>query len=154
MSTQSQPIESHAAHRDRLLEHAREMIEAGDRLQASEKVWGAVVHALKVVADERGWPFHSHVDGLIIASWIAEQSARPDISNLYGAVSDLHQNFYVDEHPLDVIRDRLLGAERFLGLLREAHRTMPPDLQMPTNAGYRNRAARYGQGESLSEQTL
>ena len=130
------------------------MVEAGDRLQASEKAWGAAVHALKVIADERGWPFRSHVDGVMIASWIAEQTGKPDISNLYGAVSDLHQNFYVDEHPIAVIRDRLRGAEQLLALLRDAHGTMPADLEMPTNANYRNRVAKYAQDDALKEAAL
>ena len=54
------PIEPHAVHSERLLVHAREMIEKGDRLQASEKIWGAVVHAIKAVARERGWSFTKH----------------------------------------------------------------------------------------------
>ena len=137
-----------------MLAHAWRMVEAGDRLQASEKAWGAAVHALKVIADERGWPFRSHVDGVMIASYIAEQTGRPDISNLYGAVMDLHQNFYLDEHPLPVIRDRLRGAEQLLSLLRGAHRTMPVGLEMPTNAGYRNRVAKYAQDDALREAAL
>ena len=36
----STPIEAHAVHSRRLLEHAAEMIAQGDRIQASEKIWG------------------------------------------------------------------------------------------------------------------
>ena len=48
----TQPIESHEVHSARLLGHAREMLAKGDRLQASEKVWGAVAHGIKALAEE------------------------------------------------------------------------------------------------------
>ena len=51
MTLTQQPIESHDTHSRRLIRHAEEMLDAGDRLQASEKAWGAVAHRLKVVAD-------------------------------------------------------------------------------------------------------
>ena len=43
------PIESHLVHSRRLLAHAEEWLEKGDRLQASEKAWGAVAHYFKVI---------------------------------------------------------------------------------------------------------
>lgn len=49
------PIEDHAAHSARMLEHAAEMIERGERLQASEKMWGAVAQRLIAIARARGW---------------------------------------------------------------------------------------------------
>lgn len=64
------PITAHSLHRDRLFSHSKEMIESGDRLQACEKIWGAVAHALKVVADRRGWSYESHVDALVIAAHV------------------------------------------------------------------------------------
>ena len=62
MITLPPPIADHAAHSAALLVHAQEMIDKGDRLQASEKIWGAVAHKLKeirpearlVVAEARG----------------------------------------------------------------------------------------------------
>ena len=47
VNAQPKPIEDHAVHSDRLIRHAWEQLEQGDRLQASEKAWGAVAHALK-----------------------------------------------------------------------------------------------------------
>ena len=45
--TTTEPIESHAVHSQRMLDHAVEMIAQGDRLQASEKIWGAAAHRVK-----------------------------------------------------------------------------------------------------------
>ena len=41
VNAQPKPIEDHAVHSDRLIRHAWEQLEQGDRLQASEKAWGA-----------------------------------------------------------------------------------------------------------------
>jgi len=41
------PVETHIAHCRRPLEHAAELIAQGDRLQASEKLWGAAAHRIK-----------------------------------------------------------------------------------------------------------
>ena len=46
----------------RFIIHAREELEKGHRLQAGEKAWGAVVHPLKAIAEQRGWRRQSHRD--------------------------------------------------------------------------------------------
>ena len=63
------PIESHAVHSERLMRHAWERLEQGDRLQASEKCWGAVAHALKAVSQRYGWRHrtHAHNNALCIS---------------------------------------------------------------------------------------
>ena len=55
------PIESHAVHSERLMRRAWEQLERGDRLQASEKCWGAVTHALKAASQRYGWRHRTHV---------------------------------------------------------------------------------------------
>lgn len=45
---------------DRFKEHTVIEIEKENRLQASEKVWGSVSHALKAVAEQRGWQGDTH----------------------------------------------------------------------------------------------
>ena len=55
------PIETHKVHSERLMRHAEEQLAKGDRLQASEKAWGAAVHRLKDIANKRGWEVrHAH----------------------------------------------------------------------------------------------
>lgn len=54
------PRAPHADHSARLLAHAQEMIGKGDRLQASEKIWGAVAHKMKEIACGRGWGWRRH----------------------------------------------------------------------------------------------
>ena len=123
-----------------MLEHARKMLAEGDRLQASEKIWGAAAHGIKAIADERGWPYNRHQDAGVITSYIAEQTGQLEIDTLFSAVRDMHTNFYGDRRTLKEIGIAVERAERFLFLLREAHLTMPPDLPMPNHPEYRKRA--------------
>lgn len=79
------PIEAHDELSRRLLEHAEAMIAEGDRLQASEKVWGAVAHKIKAIAAERGWSNRSHVDTQAIVRHVAAQPGNRRISHLFRA---------------------------------------------------------------------
>ncbi len=138
----TQPIENHEVHSERLLNHAREMLAKGDRLQASEKIGGAVAHAIKALADERGWPYLGHQDAGVITTYVAQQAGNDDIETYFAAVENLHRNFYEDVWELDVISRRLGVAEQLLALLNAANETMPRDLPMPPDRRYRNRVER------------
>ena len=145
-TTGNPPIEEHRLHADRLLDHAGRMIEAGDRLQASEKMWGAVAHALKAVADERRWHYRHHGDAVVITGYIADKVGDPEIRHLYSVAAGLHENFYLDNYPIEEIAARLTGVRRLVSLLRDAHAAMPADLEMPTERNYRMRARKALEG--------
>ena len=53
-----------------LLEQARQELDQGDILQASEKVWGATAHAIKALAQHRGWNHRWHNDLRDTANYI------------------------------------------------------------------------------------
>lgn len=97
----SRPIESHDIHSERLMEHAERQLAVGDRLQASEKAWGAVVHRLKVIADRRGWEYdkHQHVYGVVRR--LTQELGDPDLMKNFIVADGLHKNYYVDLKPLD-----------------------------------------------------
>ena len=135
----TEPIESHAVHSGRMLEHAAEMIAQGDRLQASEKIWGAAAHRLKEIAKERKWPNRSHADGWAIIRYIANQSGNQQIADIFGLADTTHQNFYEDQIPLEELSARLDRIHLLIELLDEAHRTLPVDLPMPDGRHYRDR---------------
>ena len=136
------PIESHAVHRDRMLAHAQEMIDKGDRLQASEKIWGAVAHAVKAVAVERGWPYNHHADGGVIVDYIAERAGDAEMAPLFDSIENLHRNFYEDVYSLPRIRQRLERAKRLISLLRGARDALPSSAPMPDDREYRRRVER------------
>ena len=138
--TTKAPIESHAVHRDRMLEHAEQMLAARDRLQASEKMWGAVAHAIKAIAVERGWPYEAHADAHAIAWHIADRVGNKDIFTLYLATESLHRNFYGDRFTQAELSDGLDMAKRLVALLRDADAAMGPATPMPKDGNYRRRA--------------
>ena len=137
--TTTEPIESHDIHSRRMLDHAAEMLAQGDRLQTSEKVWGAVAHRVKQIAAERDWPNDSHTDGWSIVQYLRRQTGDRRISDLFGVANDAHQNFYEDRLTVDGLADKLDAARELCNLLLDAHRRLPPDLPMPDDRHYRNR---------------
>ncbi len=137
--TTTEPIESHEVHSRRMLDHAAEMLERGDRLQTSQKVWGAVAHRVKQIAAERDWPNDSRTDGFSIAHYVARSTRNRRIADLYGIASDTHQNYYEDRLSISMLRERLDLAQELCELLLDAHRRLPADLPMPDDRHYRNR---------------
>ena len=69
-------------------------IESGDLLPGSEKLWGAAAHAVKAVAEQRGWKHDSHAILFRAVRTIAATSGNPRIISLFQSASDLHINFY------------------------------------------------------------
>ena len=126
VNAQPKPIEDHAVHSDRLIRHAWEQLEQGDRLQASEKAWGAVAHALKDIAARRGWRNRAHTHNEVIAVHLAKLSGDERIFPLYQTAEMLHRNYYEDWKGEAALRmglesvaellPRLAGADRLIGL--------------------------------------
>ena len=136
------PIMAHSRHRDALFSHSKGMIENGDRLQACEKIWGAVAHALKVVADRRGWSYESHLDALVIAAHVGRITRDDRVELLFRRVQDLHGNFYADTLPMDAIKRTRTDAQLLLRLLKQANKELPRDAAPPTDARYLERVRR------------
>ena len=76
------------------LDHAGRFLAEGDRLQCSEKLWGAAAHALTVVITERGWRDSSHRDLRNAAERLTEEYNDLNIRAGFLAAQDFHWNFY------------------------------------------------------------
>lgn len=122
VTTQPAPIESHDVHSERLMRHAWERLDQGDRLQASEKCWGAVVHALKAIARRHGWRHRTHVHNNTIAAHLSALTGDTQIYLLYEAMQAMHVNYYYDTKTEQEIRFNLHGAADLLGRLAAAER--------------------------------
>ncbi len=87
----------------RLLQQAQAELDRQDPLQASEKAWGAVAHAIKSVAEKRRWFSDADWKLARIAAIVAVQQADGNISAYYRSVREAHYNFYYHEfNPLEV----------------------------------------------------
>ena len=120
------------------IEKADEYLVAGDRVQASEKAWGAVAEAFKCIAEERGWNHQSHRILNDVAYQLTEEWERDDVMSMFDAVEKLHVNFYEDVMELDEIASRIGTAKILAGELEilRSRPQRPPRIQ---NRGQRNR---------------
>ncbi len=139
--------EKYAALSREYIERADGYLRAGDRVQASEKGWGAVAVAVKSIAEQRGWNHQGHRLLNDIASLLAEEWGRPDVRRLFIIARDLHINFYEDLMDLGDIAASVGDAKTLLQEL-ETLRQRPPRPPSIRNSEQRNRWRRLT-GETL-----
>ena len=125
MTTAQAESDRYAAISQRLIGQAEEELQKGDCLQAGEKVWGAVAHAVKAVAEQRGWVHHNHRRLHDIADQIADERARPDLRLLFAASNIMHDNFHEDFLDADRVEQGVKDASLLMREL-EAIRVEPP----------------------------
>ena len=94
----------------------------GDRLQASEKLWGAATQALMAAAQQQGWPHGSHRALKAAARRLADEQDDRRILVGFLAAEKFHANFYHDfmeDFDLDADRPEVHDfVHRVLALLR------------------------------------
>ena len=135
--TKRKPLEPHDVHSRRLIRHAYEQLEKGDRLQAAEKAWGAVAHRVKAIARQRGWKYDTHTDFHKLRWRIASLTDDPErIDILLDKANGLHSNYYRDTRTLDVLRRDLDQAKALLEILDGSQFGTPP---RPKHRTARNR---------------
>ena len=82
----------------RFIQHARDELDRGDRLQATEKVWGALAQMIKAHGQQRGW---LNLGGHRTVGHIAMQlDAEYDdiaVARAYISADNGHRNFYDNE---------------------------------------------------------
>ncbi len=138
MEPQHQGPEKYAALSRHYIQKADEYLQAGDRVQASEKGWGAVAEAIKSIAAQRGWNHQSHRLINDAAYLLSEEWGRPDVLILFTAAKDLHINFYEDNIGLDHIAAIVGNAKNLLREL-ETLRQQPPQPPVIATRDQRNR---------------
>ena len=105
-----------------MMEQAAPELAKGDSLQASEKGWGAVAHAVKAIAEGRGWRHNTHRDLFDVARRLANETGQPEILDLFIMASGLHINFYEGWLSDEVIADSLVSVRRLTAMLDELPR--------------------------------
>ena len=82
----------------RFIQQAPGELERGDRLQATEKIWGALAQMLKAHGQQRGWlNMGSHRTVGRIAQQLGAEYDNGRILNAYIAADNGHRNFYDNE---------------------------------------------------------
>lgn len=101
-----------------LLTKARSALQEGDLLQASEKGWGAAAQITKVVADTRGWPHNSHRYLFTAVAQLVDETADADLGRLFRSANALHQNFYEQWWPTELVSGALDDVSEYLSKLQ------------------------------------
>ena len=118
MTTERAPIEPHDVHSERLMRHAFEELAKGDRLQASEKAWGAMAHTLKAIAQERNLKYDQHSDArAVLRRVIRDSPHKAFILGGFSTANELHRNFYGDVQDRDDLQEALQLVSASLALL-------------------------------------
>ncbi len=89
-------IQEHIQTAQDFLDAADSEFAGGDRLQGSEKMWGAAAHAVMAVAQQRSWRFGDH--SALRTAVRRLSSERDDLVLLggFGVAEGFHTNFYHD----------------------------------------------------------
>ena len=121
-----------------LIGQAETELAKGDYFQAAEKGWGAVAHAIKAVAEQRGWNHNNHYLVREAAMQLSVEFGRPGLMSLYDSADSLHRNFYGNYMRSDEVEQRIGAAREMLAEL-EAIRNSPPRPFTPQNRDQRRR---------------
>ena len=105
MTTAADTIAYHRERSWHFLALVDDELARGELEEASNKLWGAAAHAIKAVAESRGWPHHAHaLLQQTMERLISEEGASQHLFGQYMMASAYHQGFYAWPPPADAIR--------------------------------------------------
>ena len=119
------PRTPHSVHAYQLMDHAEAMLEEGDRLQATEKAWGAYIHQIKALAEEIGWPYRNtrdlHSFESVVDKLAHEKLGKEEgeVLGMANTADSLHKNFYGDVQPIPRIRWNMEKTKELIDILRQ-----------------------------------
>ena len=95
MTTAANTISYHRERSWHFLALVDDELARGELEEASNKLWGAAAHAIKAVAESRGWEHHAHalLESAVLRL-VREEGAPPHIEGQYYIASHYHQRFY------------------------------------------------------------
>ena len=110
----------------RLIQQAREELAGGDRLQATEKVWGALAQMMKAHGQQRGWlNLGSHRTVGHIARQLDDEYNEIAVASAYIAADNGHRNFYDNEMSPPEIAEIIAVVANVLPALERALEESP-----------------------------
>ena len=111
-------IDYHVERNWHFLDLVDEEVERGELEEACNKIWGGAAHAIKAVAERRGW-FHGSHNALadIVMRLIDDDGASPSLYTYYLAASSFHSRFYGWPPGADEIRHGKGEIANFIRML-------------------------------------
>ena len=102
----------------KFLNDAEELVKRGDYVQASEKAWGAASQMLKAEAARRGVELRSHPALHRFVITIARERGDEEIRRLWQSAGMLHQNFYENWLPKEMIVENIKDVRKLINKLK------------------------------------
>ncbi len=116
--TTTDPIAYHVERSWHFLELVDGELANGELEEASNKLWGAADHAIKGVAEKKGWQHGSHaVLEETVLRLIGDEGAPPVLLNYYRSANWFHTRFYSGPPRREQIRDGKREIAEFIALL-------------------------------------
>ncbi|MCK4403439.1 MAG: PaREP1 family protein [Dehalococcoidia bacterium] len=104
---------------NKYLREADTLVRQGNYVQASEKFWGAAAEMVKAVAAKRGIDLRSHGELYQFATKLSQELNNRELIRLFGLASALHQNFYENRLPAEMVIDYGEAVKELVELLRK-----------------------------------
>ena len=126
MTTQREQmtIADHIQAARNFLDHSNREFAAGERMQESEKLWGAASQAVTALAKTRGWPHGRYNHRKHAVETVAGELNDTSLVLEFKLAHKFHANFYYDFlEDEDVQEDRLLVSNfvhRILAMVEDA----------------------------------
>ena len=112
----------------RFLKHAQEQLEMGDTLQASEKAYGAVAHAVKSYGELRGWNHSNHHRVGLILDQLSDEESDISLTTDFAIVESIHNNFFEYVMPTNRVRGSVSIAKNIIDRLEVLRHSEPQPL--------------------------
>jgi len=100
------------------LTEARELLNAGDLVQASEKFWGASALAVKRIGAMRGLKLEQHGSLWGFVSRLSRETGDKALIRLFTVANGLHRNFYEAQMNKEAIEIVAEDIEKLIEKLR------------------------------------
>jgi HEPN domain-containing protein len=112
-------VEIHLKLSEKYMKEAEDLLAKGDYAQASEKAWGAAAQIVKALAAREGREIRSHRELNEEVSKISKGTGDDKIRALWQSVAALHQNFYENWLPPDMVEGNIRDVKKFVEKMRK-----------------------------------
>ena len=96
MTSNETLAQKHLRISQQFLDAADRLFDEGDIIQTSEKLWGATVHAVKVLCIQRGWRHNKYALQLEAVRRVATDTGDSTLPVYFRVAQGDHINFYDD----------------------------------------------------------
>jgi len=111
-------VEAHLKLSEKYMEDADDFLSKKDYVQASEKAWGAAAQIVKALATRGGVELRSHGELHKEVVKIAKEAGDDEIRLLWQSAISLHQNFYENWLPPEMVEKNVEDVKRFIDKLK------------------------------------